>query len=868
MKEITPIEITTEMQQSYLDYAMSVIISRALPDARDGLKPVQRRILYAMYDMGIRPEGSFKKSARIVGEVLGKYHPHGDSAVYDAMARLAQDFTIRSPLVEGQGNFGSIDGDPPAAMRYTEAKLSKIAMELLTGLDQDTVDFTRNFDDTLPEPLILPAQFPHMLVNGANGIAVGMATNIPPHNLSEVIDAVVYLLKNWESYDDISTEDLMRFVQGPDFPTGGLIVNEEDKDEISRAYATGRGKLMVRGKVHLEDIGRGRNRIIITEIPYLINKTSLLERIAKLVRDGVLENITDLRDESDRQGMRIVIEVGKVDDPEDVIRKLYKYTPLQTTFGVIMLALVNNQPRVIGLKKALKVYIDHHLLVIERRTRFQLKKSEERAHIVAGLLVAVLNIDEVIAIIRASANEKEAREKLVARFPIDAIQAQAILDMALKRINQLEREKLQSEYDALQLAIQDMRELLASPAKMRSLLIENQLDIRRKYGDPRRTQIVTLGEGVSAKEVVTAGAMMESERVIVGVSKELKIGRVSIERANEKGFDLGRFAALSSTDDNVYLLNSAGKVIGSYVHTLPTVDSFAEGVDLRPQLLQKGDESAVQLFALTPGGTVGDEASILTVSQNGLIKRTLLSNLPTVSGQTFAICKVNPGDRIVAALITRDETDQVMLASSEGQAIRFTQDDLRPMGLIAAGVAGMKLADGATIAGAAIVSEKDSVAFATTDWGLGKIAVSEFPLQKRAGQGVMIAKLAAGEKIAGLTLMPSGKSAVLLHYGKQKTRSVRPAMIKAVRRAKALEYFIKLVNQTVTGITVVHLANSDQPAERKKDPKNSARAPEKPTVPKPETTQPRPQSETPDPPARAETDDAERAENDDQISLF
>lgn len=817
-KEITPIEITHEMQQSYLDYAMSVIISRALPDARDGLKPVQRRILYAMHDMGIRPEGSYKKSARIVGEVLGKYHPHGDSAVYDAMARLAQDFTIRYPLVDGQGNFGSIDGDPPAAMRYTEAKLSKISMELLSGLDEDTIDFTRNFDETLPEPVLLPAQFPHMLVNGAAGIAVGMATNIPPHNLGEVIDAVVYILKNWEQYDDISTEDLMRFVKGPDFPTGGLIVCEEDKNEITSAYATGRGKLMVRGKVHLEDVGRGRYRIIITEIPYLINKTTLLERIAKLAREGILENVTDLRDESDRQGMRIVLETGKVDDPEDIIRKLYKHTPLQTTFGVIMLALVNNEPRVIGLKKALKVYIDHHLVLIERRTRHNLKKSEERAHIVQGLIVAVLNIDEVIAIIRASANEKEARERLIERFPIDTIQAQAILDMALKRINQLEREKLQSEHDELVKSIQEMRELLESPQKMRALMTENQLDIKRKFGDARRTQIVTLGEGVSAKEVVTAGALMESESVIVGVSKDLRIGRVALETANAKSFDFGQFSTLSTTDENVYLLNDAGKMIGSYVHTLPTVETFGDGVELHG--LNQNGETAIQLFSLPSLSTVDESASIITVSARGLVKRTLLSNVPTVSGQAFAICKVNPDDRIVAALVTKDETDQLILVSDEGQAIRFGQDDLRPMGLIAAGVMGMKLSDSASIAGAVVVHDDETVAFATSDWGLGKVPVSEFPLQKRAGQGVLVTKLAENEKLVGVIPMPTEKSTVILHYGKQKTRAIRPVMIKAVKRARPLEYYIKLVNQSVFRISLV-LLERVTPDTNEEKPKSS-----------------------------------------------
>lgn len=858
-KDIKKIEITQEMQQSYLDYAMSVIISRAIPDARDGLKPVQRRILYAMYDMGIRPEGSFKKSARIVGEVLGKYHPHGDTAVYDAMARLAQDFTIRYPLVEGQGNFGSIDGDRPAAMRYTEAKLSKISMELLNGIEQDTVDFGRNFDDTLPEPELLPAQFPLMLVNGANGIAVGMATNIPPHNLSEIMDAVVFILENWNRYDDIDTEDMMRFVQGPDFPTGGIIVTEEGKNNIAAAYATGRGKLMVRGQVHLEDIGRGKNRIIITEIPYQVNKSNLIDKIATLTRAGTLEGIVDLRDESDRQGMRIVIELGKVDDPEDIIRKLYKHTQLQTTFGVIMLALVNKQPRVIGLKAALKVYIDHHLTVIERRTRFELRKSEERAHIVAGLMVAVMNIDEVIAIIRKSENEKESREKLMARFDLDKIQAQAILDMALKRINQLEREKLQEEQDQLRKAIQEMRELLDSPAKMRALLIENQLDIKRKYGDARRTQIVNLSEGVSAKEVVTAGDLIESEQVIVGISKDLKIGRVSLERANAKNFDFGLFAAAASTNQNVYMLSESGKVVGNYVQTLPAVENFSEGIDIRSLLARQIEENIIQLFALTPGEDNDESASVITVSEKGLVKRSLLSTVPTVSGQAFALCKVNPDDRIVTALISENESQQVMLASSEGQAIRFTQEDLRPMGLIAAGVTGIKLTTSdARVVAAALVTETDELCFGTTDWGLGKIPVTEFPLQKRAGQGVISVKLAKDEKLAGFIPMPRGKATILLHYGANKTRVIRPAMIKVAKRARSLEYFIKLVNQPVTRIETVTLSDS-------------AAMPEKPTAAPKAAKRTAPVVEEPRKPSAddVERDEGDSAENpSDQYSLF
>ncbi|HOG22961.1 MAG TPA: DNA topoisomerase 4 subunit A, partial [Flexilinea sp.] len=535
---IKSVDIEHEMQQSYLDYAMSVIISRALPDARDGLKPVQRRILYAMYDMGIRPDSEFKKSARIVGEVLGKYHPHGDSAVYDAMARLAQDFTIRYPLVEGQGNFGSIDGDPPAAMRYTEARLAPYSMELLNDIDENTVDFTRNFDDTLDEPVVLPSALPNLLLNGSSGIAVGMATNIPPHNLGELVDAIVYLLDQWDEYDEITADDLMRYIHGPDFPTGGIIVLEDERNELVSAYATGRGKLMVRGRVHVEDMGRGRTRLIITEIPYQVNKNGLIERIALLTREGVLDTITDLRDESDRQGMRIVIELSKSADAEDVLRKLYKHTPLQVTFGIILLALVDNQPRILTLKQALRVYIDHRLDVIKRKITFELEKAEHRAHILEGLLVAIQHLDAIIKIIRNADDENDARTRIMDKYKLDREQTQAILDMPLKRLTHLEQDKLLKEFHDLEERIKEFQELLSSPQKMRKVLIDNQLALKQRYADPRRTQIAVLGEGISSKEVLTASELVRAEPICIGMTAEGKIGRCDPEKINEKGFEI------------------------------------------------------------------------------------------------------------------------------------------------------------------------------------------------------------------------------------------------------------------------------------------------------------------------------------------
>ncbi|MEL7643833.1 MAG: DNA gyrase subunit A, partial [bacterium] len=431
---VKKVDIDQEMQQSYLDYAMSTIVARALPDARDGLKPVQRRILFAMYDMGIRADSAYKKSARIVGEVLGKYHPHGDMAVYEAMARMAQDFSMRNMMVDGQGNFGSVDGDPPAAMRYTEARLRQLAIDMLAQIDRDTVDFIPNFDGTLQEPLVLPAAIPNLLVNGGTGIAVGMATNIPPHNLGEVVDALVYMLKEWHRLDDVSITDLMKYIKGPDFPTGGIILMEGEENALLSAYATGRGKINVRGKVMMEEMVKGRSRLIITELPYMTNKSSLIERIAELVREGNLEGIADLRDESDRQGMRIVIEMNKAADAEKIIRDLYQRTPLQSTFGINMLALVDGEPRLLTLKQALKVYIEHRMTVIRRRSEYDLERARQRMHILEGLRVALNHLDEIIALIRNSPDADQAKTRLMKRYRLSDLQAQAILDMPLKRL--------------------------------------------------------------------------------------------------------------------------------------------------------------------------------------------------------------------------------------------------------------------------------------------------------------------------------------------------------------------------------------------------------------------------------------------------
>ena len=812
---IKSVDIKNEMEQSYLDYAMSVIISRALPDARDGLKPVQRRILYAMVDMGIRPDSEFKKSARIVGEVLGKYHPHGDSAVYDAMARLAQDFTIRYPLVEGQGNFGSIDGDPPAAMRYTEARLAPYSMELLNDIDENTVDFTRNFDDTLDEPIVLPSALPNLLLNGSSGIAVGMATNIPPHNLGELVDAIVYLLDQWDEYDEITADDLMRYIHGPDFPTGGIIVLEDERNELVSAYATGRGKLMVRGRVHVEDMGRGRTRLIITEIPYQVNKNGLIERIALLTREGVLDTITDLRDESDRQGMRIVIELSKSADAEDVLRKLYKHTPLQVTFGIILLALVDNQPRILTLKQALRVYIDHRLDVIKRKITFELGKAEQRAHILEGLLIAIQHLDAIIKIIRNADDENDARTKIMDKYKLDREQTQAILDMPLKRLTHLEQDKLLKEFHDLEERIKEFQELLASPQKIRKVLIDNQLALKQKYADPRRTQIAVLGEGISSKEVLTANELVRAEPICIGMTAEGKIGRCDAEKINEKGFEIPPWILKTDTQQTVYVVSETGRAFGIYAETLPKVESFAGGFDANLVSGWTADDKVAAVFTLSAKERGSETCSVITFSEKGMVKKSLAEELPPASSQSFTICKINPGDKLITVKVCRDDSKEILIATQNGMAIRFDQSDLRPMGLIAAGVNGIKLKEDDLVADATLVDNADFCCFVTSDWGIGKIPVEEFPKQGRYGQGVKAVRLNPSEKVVGITVLPDSMSVLLVRYGNNKARQVRQAMIKQVKRTKFLEYFIKLLNHKVTGINLLSAGEVENKSEKK-----------------------------------------------------
>lgn len=766
------IDIEREMQQAYLDYAMSVIVARALPDARDGLKPVQRRILYAMYDMGLNPNAAFKKSARIVGEVLGKYHPHGDAAVYEAMARLAQDFTMRYPLIEGQGNFGSVDGDPPAAMRYTEARLAPTAMEMLADIEKNTVDFVSNFDDTLTEPSVLPAAIPNLLVNGSSGIAVGMATSIPPHNLGEVIDALTFMLESWEKLDEISTEQIMRFIQGPDFPTGGVVIEQPGGERLESAYGSGRGRILVQARAHIEEMERGRSRILVTEIPYQVNKSSLIERIAELAREGQIEGISDLRDESDRHGLRIVIELSKNADAEKTLEALYRHTPMQTTFSLILLALVDGEPRLLTLKQALRVYLEHRLTVTRRRAEFELEKARQRAHILEGLLIALKHLDEIIALIRNSPDAETARTRLIKRFKLSEIQANAILEMQLRRLAALERKKIEAEYKELQARIKELEALLKSPKKMRQVVAEELLRIKATYADRRRTQILHLKEkqqGITALTVQT----LPAQKVWVGMGKDGRLGRTAEDKMPRlSGSEAPLLLAHASAADTLYLASPNGKAAAIAIQTLPQVEKWSEGAPWYKVSPLKENEPIQVLFSLPPQRKdLPQGLCLMSVTRGGMVKKTAVSELPGPSAQAFTLAKVNEGDALLRVLWVRDE-DEVLLITARGMAIRFAASEVRPMGLVAAGVSGIKLESGDEVIGAHILSQDASLLLLASDGRAKRLAPSEFPLQGRYGKGVIAWELPKGVRLVGSAL-GKDNTTIGIHLRKAASRALR-----------------------------------------------------------------------------------------------
>jgi DNA gyrase subunit A len=797
---VRQVDIDSEMQVAYLDYSMSVIVSRALPDARDGLKPVQRRILYAMHDLGIRPDTPYKKSARIVGEVLGKYHPHGDTAVYDAMARMAQDFSLRYPLVDGQGNFGSVDGDSPAAMRYTEARLGPVATELLADLGKDTVDFSPNFDDTLHEPTVLPAAVPNLLVNGASGIAVGMSTSIPPHNLGEVCDALIYMLDNWRKLDDVTVEDLMRFIQGPDFPTGGVVYRrmEEDGDDvIAHAYGQGRGKITVRARAHVEEMSRSRHRIVVTELPYQVNKSSLVERIAQLVRDGRLEGITDLRDESDRRGMRLVIELTRNVEPEQVLADLFRRTPMESTFSLILLALVDGEPRLLTLKKALLTYLEHRQTIVTRRSQYELARAKERAHILEGLLTALDHLDEVIALIRRSRTADSAHANLRSQFKLSEVQAQAILDMPLKRLAALERRKIQDEYKEKQHLIKYLEGLLQSPKKIRGVVRDELVAVGERYADARRTQVIDAG-----KVQLTAEDLIPDEPVWVAVSRGGMVARAPDEggppRVPARSQDVPIALLAASTQDTLYMFASDGKAVAFPVHQLPEGVAWdgegAHYADLTP--LTRRD-TVVTALAIPPALAVSSEGYLFLATRRGVVKRVALTDLPGVSSEQFVVIGMEKEDTLAWAAVTTG-SDQVVLVTTGGKAIRFEEEEVRPMGLPAGGVMGIKLGGAEDqVAAMDVVRARSDLFVVTRDGKAKRTPLSEYPVQGRYGQGILTVRVtASGAGLAGgCVLQARDPVVVVTEKGAAKTILAKNAPRKG--RAAAGQSIISLRKQDV-----------------------------------------------------------------------
>ena len=734
---VRQIDIDSEMRDSYLSYAMSVIVSRALPDARDGLKPVQRRILYAMHDMGLMPSNQHRKSARVVGEVLGKYHPHGDQSVYDAMVRMAQDFSLRYTLVDGQGNFGSIDGDAAAAMRYTEVRMQNVGRDMLLDINKDTVDFGTNFDDSLKEPLVLPANIPNLLVNGSSGIAVGMATSIPPHNLGEVVDALFYMLDNWKKLDDVTVPDLMQFIQGPDFPTGGLVFRTREAkdgkevDALAAAYGSGRGKVMVRAKAHVEHMARNKSRIVITELPYQANKTNLLNRIAELHRNGKLEGLTDLRDESDRNGMRIILETTRTVDPRDTLAELFRLTPLQSTFSINLVALVDGEPKVLTLKQALRVYIDHRLEIVRRRAEYDLEKARQRAHVLEGLIKALDNLDAVIDTIRRSRTTETARENLRKNFKLSDIQARAILDMQLRRLAGLERRKIQDEYKEKLKLIKYLEKLLGNPQLMRNAVRDELAEIREQYADSRRTQIISK----SGSEVVTTTDLIPDEQVWVLVGQDGTVARTTSATAiniptkpDEQPLKLLQ----ANTQDILYFFAADGMAASMPVYQLPQARALGQGAHYS-QLTSLSKKQYLATALVIPQEADG----FLTMGTvGGVVKRVKVEDLPGLMGDVFQVIRVEENDALGWALLSGGE-DEIILVTAAGQAIRFKEETVRPMGLPAGGVMGIKLGgdlDG--VVAMELASNGDRL-WTITNNGMAKAtAMDEYPTQGRHGQGV------------------------------------------------------------------------------------------------------------------------------------
>jgi len=798
---VQPISIDQEMRSSYLDYAMSVIVARALPDARDGLKPVHRRILFAMHDMGIRSGSSYKKSARIVGEVLGKYHPHGDSAVYDAMVRMAQPFSMRYPLVDGQGNFGSIDGDAPAAMRYTEARMDSISEEMLADINKGTIDFTDNFDGSLKEPDVLPARLPNLLLNGASGIAVGMATNIPPHNLNELAAGINHLIDNYNKIDKVTIEDLIKFIPGPDFPTGGIIIGDEG---IRQAYVTGRGRIILRGRAHIEEMDQGgRFRIVITEIPYQLKKTTLIERIASLVRENKIKSISDLRDESDRDGMSIVIELKRTAQPRKVLFQLYKYTALQSTFGAQMLALIDDEPQLLSLKQSLTLYIDHRLDIIQRRTQYELDKAEARAHILDGLLIALTNLDEVIKTIRKSADTDSAKISLIERFKLTEIQAQAILDMQLKRLAALERQKIENEHKELIEKIKYFEGLLKSQKKQLKIIKDDLAELVNKYGDERRTDIAPdAAQEIDEEDLVPDRPILISitergyiKRVLALSFRSQKRGGIGVKGHAMRDEDEIMSLIPARTLDTVLFFSDRGKVYSSKAYRIPDASRISRGLPIVNVLNIDPNE---KITAIVPVTDFKEAKYCTMVTQKGLIKRVFLSEFDSVRPSGLIAINLKEDDSLGWVRLSSGKND-LMLITRKGYALRFQEKEVRQMNRPAMGVIGIRLREKDEVVGMDIV-EKGGDLLVITEKGFGKrTSLDNYPRRSRATMGVLTVDKKAlpviGEIAAARVVLPEQDQITVI------------SAEGTVMRTKAES--ISRYNRVARGVTIMQLREDD-----------------------------------------------------------
>jgi len=796
-EKIVPITLEEEMKSSYIDYAMSVIVARALPDVRDGLKPVHRRVLYGMHDLGMAHNKPYKKSARIVGEVLGKYHPHGDTAVYDSMVRMVQDFSLRYPLVDGQGNFGSVDGDSPAAMRYTEARLARISEEMLRDLDKNTVDFIPNFDDSLQEPTVMPSYLPNLLINGSSGIAVGMATNIPPHNLGEVVDGLINLIKN----PDITIEKLMKNIIAPDFPTAGIIYGYAG---VKEAFLTGRGRIIVRAKANIETQKSGREHIIITELPYQVNKANLIEKIAELVRGGKIDDISNIRDESDRDGLRVVIELKKDAQPPIVLNQLFVHTQMQTTFGVIMLALVHGVPKVLNLKEMLQHFLNHRMDVLIRRTKFELDAAEKRAHILEGYIIALDNIDAVIQTIKKSKDVETAKQNLMKKFKLSEIQAKAILDMRLQRLTGLERQKIEDEYKETIKLIERLKSILKSEDQRKIIVTNELLELKKKYADERRTEIVYDYEDFSLEDIIAEEDVVVTithsgfiKRFPVSGYRKQGRGGKGVTGAGTKEDDFIEHMFIASTHQYILFFTDKGKVYWLKVHELPEGGRATRGRSIL-NLLQKDKDELITAFIAVK--EFSDDQYLIMATEHGTVKKTVLSAYGNVRKGGINAINLKKNDRLIEVKMT-DGTNDIMIGTRNGFAVRFNEKDARDMGRTATGVRGVRLGKGDKAVGLLVIKRQGMSVLVVTEKGYGKRSdVNDYRITHRGGKGVITVKTSdkIGKMIALMEVNDNDELVIISTKGMVIRQSMKD---------------IRVMGRATQGVRVIRLKDGDSIAD-------------------------------------------------------